>query len=415
MKRLLLSLILSLPLFCSESRLIVDHRLSPYMGAQDLLAGYRLLMKAEDALIEQKTGLQPSLARIVELTAFWTPLSGITNVVQHEVFGHGYRIRDSYNAAVESYHFDWPDPYGDGGGVTKFFIGDKMRFGELIATNIAGIEAQEILARDVKMGWCVDQRIDGRMADLYFDGRQAFWLYTSVTDSVEIDVDGGDGQADIFGGNDIKAFVTALNFIYPEDKITVGYLRKRSLLNFIDPATFYSVYAFGYYVVCGTPAPFPMINLWGVSYLPNYKLSLSPYGLESYVENFFSKNNRPYYLYVRWGDRGGNTYWGAGFEGSTLFDWNWGSLGTRVDIWQQPDFFKNVKLFDVLDGKASAAKLGHGQRWGGAGSLIFKFHMTQKKGHMDFFLESGYKSRGYLQGYALNNTVIARLGLASKF
>ncbi len=51
------------------------------------------------------------------MVLIWYPLSEFEVTLQHEVFGHGYRIRDigSNIVKVQGYEFDPPFPYGDGG------------------------------------------------------------------------------------------------------------------------------------------------------------------------------------------------------------------------------------------------------------------------------------------------------------
>ena len=84
--------------FGADYDVIVDPNFSPYMGGQDLISGFKTLQVLEDALIPStnppREGWGPATGRLAELVLIWNPLGQIATVAQHEIFGHGYRIRD---------------------------------------------------------------------------------------------------------------------------------------------------------------------------------------------------------------------------------------------------------------------------------------------------------------------------------
>jgi hypothetical protein len=98
MKRVLL---FSMPLLLTAApptlNLIVDPYFSPYIGADDLLTLSSGIQYCENWVIKKpespQRGWIPSLTRLGELILFWEPYNYESMLVQHEVFGHGYRAR----------------------------------------------------------------------------------------------------------------------------------------------------------------------------------------------------------------------------------------------------------------------------------------------------------------------------------
>ena len=191
--------------------------------------------------------------------------------MQHELYGHGYRLRE-FGAQGITYSIE---PWS---GWTSW-DGEIDLVGHMLAIDVAGLEAEAILARDLKMRWIAQRKIEGRIALLYT--RSAFSLleYTFLTYLC----------GDIYMGNDVYSFSRLHRASYPDSHLTVKNLVKWAALSLLDPMTFYAEYAFFHYIAEGTPWEFPMITFKeGVDYLPNVRIGYAPYGVEAYLENFFS-------------------------------------------------------------------------------------------------------------------------------
>lgn len=417
MKKLLLGFVLT---FCTLQAtpydVIVDQDFSPYAGGQDILTGFKLLQLSEDLLLppkeEPSEGFWPCTGRFAELVLVWNPLGEVASVTQHEVFGHGYRIRDipSNHVKVTGYKIGVPFPYSlSGGGATEFKMSDKTTVAEYNSITIAGIEAQDILARQVKMKWLSDKRIDARTSQLYFISQQSLFLYAVASY-------GEDGSSsDPFSGNDLESYVHWMNRLYPNDKISISHLKEQSYYNFLDVFTFYSVYAWWNYVLTGKQMPLPMLEIGKVSYLPGFKVTMAPYGLEKNLENYFIINGVPLFVYVKWGEHGDVGYYGAGIDYDQLFSWKGGIFGFKIDIWGQPDFMQPTLVFDVFDGASAASPKLRDRSVGFAGSLISRWYLGGKDLPFYLYTEAGYKSKGYLPGYSLWSGFVGRIGLSSKF
>lgn len=84
-------------------------------------------------------------------------------LIQHEVFGHGARVREFGGEA--SYELHLFPPYGSGAGLTTWNFEGSLDQGT--AVNIAGIEAEELLAEDVRLRSLSDGILNYRDAYIY--------------------------------------------------------------------------------------------------------------------------------------------------------------------------------------------------------------------------------------------------------
>ena len=57
----------------------------------------------------------------------------------HEVFGHGGRLRERFHGPIE-YHIEIPAPYGGGAGSTSFVLDREPTPYELLAISAGGME-----------------------------------------------------------------------------------------------------------------------------------------------------------------------------------------------------------------------------------------------------------------------------------
>ncbi|NGX33492.1 MAG: hypothetical protein K1060chlam4_01562, partial [Candidatus Anoxychlamydiales bacterium] len=316
-----------------------DIDFSPYSGAQNLLTLHESLEKAFSYVIpyKQEKKVIYAILRILELGFVWGPLSRAEMVVQHEVFGHGYRIRDigSSRAKVKGYQIDMPPPYGGGGGGTKYSFNSDLTSFQEIAISLAGVEASAILANRLKMKWMESLKLDARKASLYLQSHLDLTNYVlSMEDSFLF--------ADT--GHDIKSYIYWLNNTYYEDEITCSDLKEAVLVNFLDPMMYYSIGSFFYYIFTGKDIKIPMIDIKGVKFLPNLRLGLAPYGSECFLENFLSYKNRAIYSYVRVGNHNNNTFWGVGIEYPKLYEFNLNTIGFRADLFHQPKIYSKEAM-----------------------------------------------------------------------
>ncbi|MEI8301419.1 MAG: hypothetical protein WCG10_07440 [Chlamydiota bacterium] len=409
-KQLFLFLMFSSVLYSTEHyELFVDPYYSPYMGSALFLTGHKSLEKIEDQWIfpstPPKRGVLASVGRIVELTLFWNPINSLICVVQHEVFGHGYRARSLHDVAkVKSYSIGKPSPYGHGGGATFMSYKETIKIGQIQSVAIGGLESESILAREQKIKWLSSGYINPKSASLYDMAALSSFIYTFAQKDDKF-----------FSGNDLETYVNLLNILYPNDQISRHKLRSALKYNFIDPMLYYDIAASWYYIFTGKSLSIPMISLGSVSCLPNVHVDLAPYGIEYYLENYFLYEKSPFYTYIKAGKHGGNKYYGCGVHYDELIQSDKMSMGFRFDGWYQPNFLADWELEQLFEGyryrfvttQLATSKLG------AAASIVSRICINNTLSF--FYSDIGYKTEGYLPGFPLQKSMTLRLGFSASF
>jgi len=393
-------------------RLGWDIHLSPYTGGEDLLFAHRSLERLEgwvvgkSAVFYSKTA-PARLWRLNELLLGWCAANFFAVVVQHEVFGHGYRIRDINHGRVKvnGYMFEVPPPYGPGGGATSYSVSNRFTTTEESSVAMAGVESTAILALLTKLKWMEASKIDPRQTILYLLSQHDLNLYIGSLKS-----------AGSLEGHDISGYVHSLNYTYPAHLLSNGRLRSLSWINLGDPMTYYSLYAWFHYLSSGKETSIPMIPAWGAGYLPNVRLGLTPFGPEFFIENYLLCGHRPYYFYLKGGRHSNNNYFGIGFYAPKIWTFDQWSIGARLDAWRQPKLLLQQGRVSILDINFNVQpdkndplypySQQYQVRYGAGGSMIFDYRSSGRSG---FELELGYKAQGFLPGYSLRPFPTVRL------
>lgn len=393
-----------------------DIDLSPYAGGEDLLFATRLIEKGEIYVVSKSSFAYSKSAyartwRLSELILLWMPENYLATVVQHEVFGHGYRIRDINGdwAKVKGYSIYAPPPYGSGGGATSYKIGENFTTTQESAIAIAGVEATAILAQLTKLKWLEAARIDPRQSLLYLLSQHDLNLYIGMLKVKDDDL----------SGHDIHGYLKALNETYPDNILSKGRLRSLSWINLADPFTFYAIYSWFHYLSSGKETKIPMIASY---YLPGLRLGLTPFGPEVFFENYFFYQPYPIYGYVKGGHHAKNKYYGMGLFASRIWLLNRWSFGFRIDLWKQPKLLLSpgsVPFFEIdfdqapsADDPLYSSSERHASHYGAAGSILISIKASKRCG---FEGEFGYKTQGFLPGYSLYAAPTVRLAFTLVF
>ncbi len=413
-------------LFCSSAypinnSLVIDLEFSPYMGSYGIDSTRSLLQLVGDKTFHERLSNDQnaamSLARLSYMVFVISPINDFFDVFQHEYFGHGYRVRTLTNASVLSYHYGTPSPYGTGGGSTAFQFNQQYTLADNALVSIAGIEAESILAHRIKTKWMLTKTINPFEVTLYQASQQALFSYAMNT---LYSIKSPTNCLDLVASNDLTAFAGTMQRIYPDSWVGYEKIFGDSCLNLVDPLTFFGVYAWWRYVITGNSWEFPTINIKGVSYLPNLRFSLAPFGYEYGVENYFSfDKEKALMVYVKGGGFSSKNSFGMGFEYLNCIVSNKTKVGLKCDLWYQPDISGTNKVFDYLD-KDFKPVVCRGNNipfpkslFGLAISAIFEYEVGSKG--LAGFAEVGGKSKGYLQGYNYRAYPTLRLGVSGPF
>ena len=378
----------------SEQMLVVDPYFSPYAGGANLLV-------VDDYLISWRESLNPLkysdvVSRTLEQFFLWSPVGVLTATTQHEVFGHGYRLR-SLGVTPISYRITGR------GGSTYFSVPWNFEVGKLISVAVAGLEAESILAWELKMKWIKKRKIDGRESTLYITTQQSLFTYTMRTYLSPFILSGPPG------GNDIHHYLLLHRALFPNQELSLSTLSKWAALSLLDPMTYYSWYAYFSFMIKDKPSGVPMISLAkDLDYLPNLKVGFAPYAPEVYFENFFLNKDHPIYFYLK----GGRRSYGFGGVYDELLAGSYGHLGIKIDLWNQGNFISSLTLEDLEHERyrpfGTLPETPRQRKFGGALSLRAFMRFGEDKA---LFVEVGGKTSGYLPGYSLGKGPVFRIGL----
>jgi hypothetical protein len=390
-----------------------DLNMSPYAGGEDILFGLRAVERIEGYFLGNNPictsrALQSQIWRLSELITVWLPLNYLSIVADHEVFGHGYRIRDlgKGRAKVASYHIGVPIPYGPGGGATHYSITDAYTTSNATAVAMAGVESTAILAGLTKFKWLEAGKVDPRQTAMYILGQFDLPLYVGdlkVRNDEKLD------------GHDINDYIKTLNLTYTKSKLDVGNMYTLSLINLADAFTYYSIYSWFRYVITGLEGPIPMIRIKDYGWLPGARMGLTPFGPEYFLENYLMKEKVPYTFYLKWGNHSDNNYAGVGFFAPTIYKINRWIFGARFDAWFQPKYLSQqgnqplLKLENDVPNPSNPLYSYSEQEKKIAGFSLSGLISFNIKGNSGLQLELGGKTKGFLPGNALDASPITRV------
>src|SRR4029079_810124 len=106
----------------------------------------------------------------------------LSALIQHEVFGHGARLRELGENDL-TYHFRMLPPYGHGGGFTSWESSPRLTLDEDAVMRIGGMEAGGIMAEEIQNRVLAHKKLNYREAALYIAGRLANTRYALQTNS----------------------------------------------------------------------------------------------------------------------------------------------------------------------------------------------------------------------------------------
>lgn len=404
----------------------VDIHFTPYAGAENILSLHSQTEHFENLIFPHPKLTHEDLQHPEDSphfttknqwlrkakTIFWgVPLSASCAIAQHEVFGHGYRVRDlgTKYGRVSGYKMYIL------GGSTSIDFTDQMTSSLMLTVDVAGMEADAILANKLRIKWLTHGFVDGRQAILFIMSSLTLPNYAFSTF--------GSRSPTPDCGNDILNSIFYLNLTYPDGNISFNQIRYLSLLNFLNPFIYYAFISQSIYDSFCIPTPLHMIPIGEAGYLPSFRMALTPFGLQGYLENFLVINSVPTYFYFKWGKNGGNLYWGVGFENQSIFKWKTASLGFRMDIWQQPNvlFEQGSLSFEQIQSLTAESPIPElypasvlsARSTGASFAMIGSFGLNQWPFRL--FTELGYKTKGYLPGEALREAPIVRGGFSGQF
>lgn len=389
MKRVSALLLYSLCLYASlgttqQYQIIVDRDLSPYSGASAMISTYNFCKYLDNTYTPVQNNEYDKLRWVTRVATLGVAyvLNGYLMVTQHEIFGHGYRAREFGFSGVEY-------KIGYYSGATYFYTSDynKLNTYQQNTLNAAGIEANSILAQQIRSPWFKNKQIDYRDGLSYAINQIEQLRYVYVTSA-----------NDLNNGNDINNYINGVNRYY-SNTTTLSNAKMKSLIliDLLDPALFYSLYGLGKYLFYGTNTiPFYMLNVDGYKYLPTIRTILTPWGLEFQLQNFIvTPQQQVIQAHFRAGNNSNITSFGLDVIINPIWKHQNLLVGNQFSIWRQPN------------GGAINAATAH-LHYGIAEFVNLEYKLNPR---VSLLADLGYKTSGFMQGYLLNSGAVIRVGV----
>jgi hypothetical protein len=370
--------------------LLVDRAMSPGAGATVTNGVARLVADGEDQFVPLRLFADEGKLRratnagyrLLKLGLFDDPQENWFRVANHEVFGHGGRLRELFDGHGHiSYELPAPPPYGPGGGATFFEFPRTPTVEEVLAVTVGGMEANYVLARAIAQDAMTEGRWNYRDAIRYYYNEYDTIHYIRSVHPLEEE------------GHDVGDFLRTYNNVATkvgEKTISARQLRRNVLLSFANPLIAYSYYStFISYVWQGrTTAPVPMIHFGATRYLPMMRFHLTSFGTEFVLDNAFVRNGRFIDATLTWGQTVGARTWGIGALATRVASVRQWTIGGEGTVWHRPDWGGQ---FAVTTSRTLAAR--------GAYALAI-------------VAEGGFKTDGFAAGDRLHKGGFLRLGAA---
>ncbi len=367
--------------------LIVDNYFSPYTGAALTMSafnGYKLLDDRYNPSSEGKCSFWWGTGRFAKVLLLDLPVSTFLMITQHELFGHGYRLREFH---VQGRSYD----VGIFSGYAAFSQAsfNKLTFPQKAAVDSGGMEATTILAAQQRQSWIMDGKLDHRDAVSYFFNSTDQYFYVH-----------GTREDDRNDSNDVQAYMNEVNNWYGKQTLTMRKMRNWTTWDLLDPALWYSFLGIGTYIYDGSPTiPFYMFDINGYKYLPNTRSILAPYGMEVQLQNHIkTPTNQLIDINIRYGNNRPKTSYGLDVIIKPIWSYDKFDFGNRIFLWRQPQL-------------SAATVETAGDRYGIAEYVNCAYNVNR---NFALISEVGYKTPGYIQGEPLNSSVIVRLGFRYK-
>ena len=383
---------------------LFDRDLTVGAGATVTAAVGDAVARAEEAIVPVRLFSDHGVAkravnvtyRVVKLLFFDIPQEQWLIVANHEVMGHGARLRERFDGSIR-YSIDAPAPYGRGGGTTFFQFDRQPTAAELLAVAAAGMEADAVAARIAA---------ERAFARGHMRPRDAIRYLGFELDTLTYVLSTGDDLDDEARGHDVAQFLRTYNEIARDAgtrPLTARAVRREVLASLANPMVGLAAYGLGRYLWNGaTDVRVPALSIGGVRYLPLVRYQLAPYGTEYAVANHLSGARWPTRIDVRVGRAPGARPWGVGVERREIATWRSWRLDAGVDVFRQPG------IAGRTEPALQRTRVGFDVR-GRAEREFFPVFFSEQRATV--IIDVGAKTSGFVPGEPLGGGLVARVGM----
>jgi hypothetical protein len=395
------------PTHGQTSPALVDRSLTVGAGATLAVAAGDLVARAESLVIpdrlvaERGTGRRAAniAYRTGKLLLFDLPQESWLMVANHELFGHGGRVRELFDGYLD-FHIDAPAPYGNGGGATFFAPERSVTIHELQAVSVAGMEVNAVGAALIAKRAFAEQRLTPRAALRYLVFELDVFDYIRNT--------GDDPERD---GHDVSDFLELYNLsaeFAGAPRLAPATVRNESWISLANPMVASAAVAIGRYLITGDGAG----RVWslpvaGWDLMPAMRYRLTPFGTEWAVVTHVARSSRAGQVEMRVGRAPLRTPWAmAGMvQAARPFGWQ---LELGGELWRQPPLALGRQRDFGIDA------VGEALGFGGAIRARTESPAIRFWGNFlpaSLVVDLTVKSRGFAAGDPLDRGVSLRAGL----
>jgi hypothetical protein len=382
--------------------LLVDSGMSIGAGATVSTTVGEAVARAEDAVIPSRLFEERGPARrsaniayrVFKFAYFDLPQEQVLWVINHEIFGHGARLRERFEGPI-AYDIDAPVPYGSGGGATYFDFDREPTARDLLAVSAAGMEASGVAATIIGQRAFSTGCMTARDALRYLGFELDTFAYVL-----------GTGDEPEAPGHDVSEFLRTYNEMAAADghRLTARTLRREVLVSLANPMLGFALYGIGRYVWTGErEVPVPAIRIADLRYLPALRYRLTSYGTEWALINELAGRLPPTSIELRIGRAPGATPWAVGVGRRNVAHRHAWRVDLDVVVWRQPGIDRAPR-----DVSANKLRLGAQLRGRVERALLPVWFSARDASVM---VEVVVKSAGDVPGEPLGGGVNVRAGI----
>jgi len=383
----------------SRYNIIYEQQLGQHFSAENFAAGFHTFdyldtLFIPKAIIKEDNhlaGVVNPIYRFGKLFFINYLLTDFAMTMNHERFGHGYRILEAEGDITEIV-YNPPPPFTNLFSYISWNTNSNYTFQQELTVRLGGSETNLVLTDLLRKNILLDGRFSYNYALSYLYGSNDSPGYTAFVSNPS---------------SDPNQYREGINNFYGGSNLTKRKMRTYSLIALLtDPMNFYAFKSVFYdYLILGKhAAKVGMINFSNrIKYLPRFRFEITPYGPELVLQNYVKLDEKLFQLNFSHSDGTFEPSWRILANVWNVKAGNKLSFNLSGQLWQQPaiDFYKD----DILT---------RSQGLGGQIATAINYDFRSNNHTLGTTIQVGYKTGGYSLGEQLNQGFIVRGGLTLK-
>lgn len=326
----------------SRYNIIYEKQLGQNFVSENFNAGFHILDYADSLFIPKKINkAKNGFAKVINPIFRFSKLflsnyliTDYTMTMNHERFGHGYRMLEaggSFNKIV----YNLPPPFTNKFSNISLNYPSNFTKQQEILTTLGGSETNLFLTDIMRKNILLDERFNYNFGLAYLYGSNDMPGYTAFVTNPNADP---------------IQYRQNINELYGDESLTRKKMRTYSLIALLtDPINFYAFKTVFYdYIIKGRHSSrIGMIKLSStLKYLPRFRFEYTPYGPELVYQNYFKLNSKLMLFSFSHSDPNLPNLWRITSKIWNLKLSNQISLNFSGQMWEQPniEFYQNDKL-----------------------------------------------------------------------